>query len=50
MLVDEVYIGDVVRGISAQIEDLIHRMYTLEDSIANCNAAIEEIKEEKEDA
>ena len=50
MLLDDVYIGDAVRSLSSKVEDLTYRIYTLEDSIANCNAVIEEIKEEKQDA
>ncbi len=50
MLLDDVYIGDAVRSLSSQVEDLTYRLYTLEDSIANCNAVIEEIKEEKQNA
>jgi hypothetical protein len=49
MELDELYIKDVVRDISAQLEDVFHRIYTIEDSIAECNARIIDLQEEKED-
>ena len=45
--VDSVHVVDTVRNLSRKIEDLYHRLYTIEDSVAVCNAYIEDQKEER---
>ena len=47
---EAVYVEDAVRELSRKLEDLYYRVYTMQDSIAECNARIEELKEESEDA
>ena len=46
----DVYVEDAVRYLSRKLEDLYHRIYTIEDSIAQCSAHIQEMKEESVDA
>jgi prefoldin subunit 5 len=43
-------IEQAISSLSKTVEDLTYRIYTLEDSIANINAYIEEDKEESIDA
>jgi chaperonin cofactor prefoldin len=47
---EAVYVEDAVRELSRKLEDLYYRVYTMEDSIAECNARIEELSEESKDA
>ena len=47
---ETVYVEDAIRDLSRQLEDLYHRIYTMEDSIAECNALIIELKEESKNA
>ncbi|QDP62270.1 MAG: hypothetical protein GOVbin2066_37 [Prokaryotic dsDNA virus sp.] len=47
---ETVYVEDAVRELSRKLEDLYYRVYTMEDSIAQCNAKIEELNEESKDA
>ena len=47
---DPYEIDIAIASLSKAIEDLTYRLYTLEDSMANLNAYIEEHKEEIEHA
>jgi len=47
---EAVYVEDAVREMSRKLEDLYYRVYTIEDSIAQCSAMIEELKEGEDDA
>tara|TARA_R100000664_G_C2754804_1_gene142450 strand:+ start:558 stop:734 length:177 start_codon:yes stop_codon:yes gene_type:complete len=49
-VMETVYVEDAVRELSRKLEDLYYRVYTMEDSIAQCNAKIEELNEESKDA
>ena len=45
---DKYEVDNAIASLSKAIEDLTYRLYTLEDSMANLNAYIEEHKEEIE--
>ena len=50
---DQYEIESLINSLASSIEDLTHRMYTIEDSIAGMNAFVEELNEyrmEEEDA
>jgi len=47
---DSYEVDNAIASLSKAIEDLTYRLYTLEDSMANLNAYIEEQKEETEHA
>ena len=47
---DKYEIDNAIASLSKAVEDLTYRVYTLEDSIANINAYIEEQKGEYIDA
>ena len=44
------YVEDAVKELSKKLEDLYYKVYTMQDSIAEFNAMITEIKEESKDA
>ena len=47
---DQYEVDNAIASLSKAIEDLTYRLYTLEDSMANINAYIEEQKGEYIDA
>ena len=47
---DQYEIENTITSLSKAIEDLTYRLYTLEDSMANINAYVEEQKGEHVDA
>jgi predicted nucleic acid-binding Zn-ribbon protein len=44
---DNIELNNTIRALSRSIEDVIYRVYTLEDNIATVNAYIEDNKGEK---
>jgi len=52
-MVDPYEIHELISGLTRSIEELTYRVYTMEDSLAQINAQVEELKElqpEEEDA
>ena len=50
---DQYEVQQIVGGLTRSIEELTYRVYTMEDSLAQINAEVEELKElkpEEEDA
>tara|TARA_R110000744_G_scaffold338027_5_gene443234 strand:- start:294 stop:449 length:156 start_codon:yes stop_codon:yes gene_type:complete len=44
---DQYEMGQLVGNLTRSIEELTYRIYTMEDSLAQMNAEIEELKETK---
>jgi hypothetical protein len=48
MIIETMHVEDTIRDLSYKLEEAVHRIYNLEDGIAQLNAIITDLKESKD--